>query len=327
VTIPMTRWIIALYTLAAAALLIMSPAAFADTSKLVFVRGGNVWIANTDGAEARQLTTLEPGTYNALAPAISQNAQWVAFSAYRKGSFKQLYLLPSSGGTAKPLRPKGIGAAWDPSFSPDGKSLLFVGMSKHRIEKRDGYELSYATVSVSLMDLETGRVRQIVSHPNTFLDAGSVYANPSFSPDGQMIAYQHSGSDVSGGFSVVNRHGKSVFMFPQDPQNSDPYWRPQFFPDGKEILCYSPRTSWGGGSVESQRDNIYQVNMSTRQANRIAGGCNPTFVDGGKAIIYEGWPPGPREIGSKPDLWRLDLAPGAQPRKILTDAAQPAGQP
>ena len=323
----MTRWIITLCTLVAAALFMMSPAAFAGISKLVFVRGGNVWIANSDGTEARQLTSFEPGQYIDLGPALAPDGQWVAFSLTEKGRDKQLYLLPSRGGAVKPLRPKGIEAARSPSFSPDGKSLLFVGRSHQRVEKKDGYEASYATMSVSLMDLKKNSVRHIISHPNTFLDAGRLYAKPSFSPDGQIIAYQHIGSDVSGGFYVVNLQGKRVFQFPRDPQHSAPYWRPQFSPDGKEILCYSPATSGRDGAIEKQGDNIYLVNMATRQVRGIAGGWNPTFVDGGKAIVYEGWSPDRWEIGFKPDLWRLDLAPGAQPRKILTDAAEPAGQP
>ena len=322
----MTRWIITLWTLVMVALLMMSPAAFAGASKLVFVRGGNVWIANTDGTEARQLTFYDPDKHTALAPALSPDGQWVAFSVHQKGSYRQLYLLPSSGGPVKPVRPTGIGAAWDPSFSPDGKSLLFAGMSQNRVEKRDGYEVSYATMSVSLMDLEKGRVRHIVSKPDIVLDvSGNVYAKPSFSPDGQMIAYQVSLSDVSGGFYVVNLQGKTVFKFPRDPQDSDPYWRPRFSPDGKEILCYSPATSEGGGSVKNQQDQIYLVNMATQQARRITGGWNPTFVDGGKAIVYEVWPPERwervRNSMVKPDLWRLHMAPDAQPRKILTDAS------
>jgi Tol biopolymer transport system component len=312
--------------LVAAALFMMSPAAFAGTSKLVFVRGGNVWIANTDGTEARQLTSFEPGKYNSLRPALSPDGQWVAFSIRQKGRDKQLYWVPSRGGAVQPLRPTGIWAAWSPSFAPDGKSLLFVGMSQYRVDKK--YEdLSYATMSVSLMDLKEKGVRHIVSIPDLSMNAGHVYANPSFSPDGRKIAYQHSGTDVSGGFSVINLQGQTVFKFPRDPQNSDPYWRPQFSPDGKEILCYSPPTSGSEDAIEKQGDNIYLVNMATRQARGIAEGWNPTFVDGGKAIVYEGWSPDGWNIGFKPDLWRLDLAPGAQPRKILTDGAEPAGQP
>jgi Tol biopolymer transport system component len=323
----MTRWIITLGILVAAALLIMSPAAFAGTGKLVFVRGGNVWIANTDGTEARQLTSFEPGQYNNLGPALSPDGQWVAFSMPQKGRDKQLYLLPSRGGAVQPLRPAGIWAAWSPSFAPDGKSLLFVGMSQYRVDKKYGEDLSYATMSVSRMDLKEKHVRHIVSTPDLSMNAGHVYANPSFSPDGRKIAYQYSGTDVSGGFYVINLQGQTVFKFPRDPKNSDPYWRPQFSADGKEILCYSPQGTLESGSVEKQQDPIYLVNMATQQARRIAGGWNPTFVDGGKAIVYEGWSPDRWEIGFKPDLWRLDLAPGAQPRKILTDGAAPAGQP
>jgi Tol biopolymer transport system component len=267
----MTRWIITLCTLVAAALFMMSPAVFAGTSKLVFVRAGNVWIANTDGTEARQLTLFEPGKYNSLRPALAPDGQWVVFSIRQKGSDEQLYWVPSSGETVKPLRPTGIWAAWDPSFSPDGKSLLFVGMSQPRVDKK--YEdVSYATISISLMDLKNGCVRDIVCVPDNPMHTGRVYANPSLSPDGQVIAYQHSGSDVSGGFFVVNLHGKTIFKFPRDPQHADPYWRPQFSLDGKEILCYSPEGSLGGGSVEKQQAPIYLVNMATRQARRIAGG-------------------------------------------------------
>ena len=124
----MTRWIITLGILVAAALFMTSPAAFAGISKLVFVRGGNVWIANTDGTEARQLTSFEPGQYNGLGPALAPDGQWVAFSLMGKGRDKQIYLLPSRGGAVKPLRPKGIEAARSPSFCPTARaSCLSAG--------------------------------------------------------------------------------------------------------------------------------------------------------------------------------------------------------
>ncbi|MCX5893034.1 MAG: hypothetical protein NTW80_08705, partial [Deltaproteobacteria bacterium] len=62
--------------------------------------------------------------------------------------------------------------------------------------------------------------------------------------------------------------------------------------------------------------------------NILALGSKPTYVDHGRAIGFERWP---RERGVagaplKADLWRLELKPGAKPKMIIADAAEPAGQ-
>ncbi len=219
------------------------PALAAEQAKLAFVRGGNIWIADSDGANARQLTH----SHKDRGPAVSPDGKWVAFysGVGEETGFGQIFLIPSQGGIIQQFRHPEIQGGEHPTFSPDGKSLLFVGLSDLKVKKERGSELSFATMSLSLANLASGAVRRITSNPNTLLDTGYVYSNPAFSPDGKLIAYQESGSDVSGGFEVLNLQGQKIFRFPKNSRDATPYWRPQFTPDGKEILCYSPATDSG----------------------------------------------------------------------------------
>lgn len=290
----------------------------AGGSKLAFVRGGNIWIANSDGTGARQLTS----TGQDSSPALSPDGRWVAYTV-RDGDRIAIGLVPAQGGKAKMLTLPGIAQAWSPAFTPDGKSLAVV--TRFNIKKRrvDGEDQEYATHAVSLVNLKTGKVKQVVATPDHFIDAGDMYEAPAVSPDGRRIAYQESGTDVSGGFVVVNRQGKQVLRFPRDPdQDYRPFWRPTFSPHGRRMLCFSMAIS------EGEKTYIYLVDLNTLKATRVTQGYYPTFVDGGKAIVFERWTetgkPGPDSL--KIDLWRLDLEPGAVPRLILKNASRPAGQ-
>ncbi len=294
----------------------------AEKDQLAFVRGGNIWIARTDGREARQLTFSQKDQ----GPALSPDGRWVAYysGAGEETGFGQVFMIPTQGGMVQQFRHAGIQGAEYPAFSPDGKSLLFVGLSNLKVKKVKGVsDQSYATMSLALADLASGAVRRVVSHPNTLLDVGYIYSHPAFSPDGRLIAYQESGSDVSGGFVVIDLKGQRRLRFPHNPRDAAPYWRPQFSADGREMLCYSPATTPG------QKDVVYLVNLATLQKTRVTEGSSPCFVDQGRAIVFERWP-GNRWTAQGPvqsDLWRLELTPGAQPRKLIADGGQPAGQP
>ncbi|MCK9377599.1 MAG: hypothetical protein M0P73_15805 [Syntrophobacterales bacterium] len=310
---PIIAWCIAIGLLGG-----VHPAQAATASRLAFVRGGNIWIADSDGGGARQLTF----SHKDLGPALSPDGRLVAyFSGVGEDTgYGQIFMIPSQGGVIQQFRAPGILAAEHPAIAPDGGSLLFVGLSDLKVEKARGRDLSYATMSLAISDLRTGAVRQVLRQPHSLLDTGYVYSNPAWAPDGRFIAYQESGSDVSGGFVVINLKGQKVFRFPRN-RKAAPYWRPRFAPDGQAILCYSPATS------SDKEDLIFLVNLKTGRKTLLALGSRPTFVDGGRAIVFERWP-ATRWTGVgnvKSDLWRLELSPGAKPRKIVANAEQPAG--
>ncbi len=67
--------------------------------QIVFVYAGDIWIVDSQGGDARKLTShkgLE------LFPKLSPDGKWVAFSAEYSGS-RQIYVMPSGGGTPRQL--------------------------------------------------------------------------------------------------------------------------------------------------------------------------------------------------------------------------------
>lgn len=193
-------------------------------------------------------------------------------------------------------------------------------MSDIQIKKKGDSEIISATASINVLDIESKEIKTIIKSSDTFLDAGYVYSNPSFSTDGKFIAFQHSGSDVSGGFSIVDLKGRVIFSYPKKSTDSRAYWRPQFTPDGKGILCFSPAIS------EEGKDQIFLIDIKKGTKKLIAEGSNPTFACGGKAIVYEKWTNKWSSDGSaKSDLWFLELKQDAEPKVIIKNASQPSG--
>ncbi|MCX8031648.1 MAG: hypothetical protein N3A59_08755 [Thermodesulfovibrionales bacterium] len=199
--------------------------------------------------------------------------------------------------------------------------LVFIGISDLQFSFVNGKENVYATVSINTLDFKNGNIQRIIKSSNVLLDAGFIYSNPSFSPDGKLIAFQHSGSDVSGGFSVIDLDGKTVFNFPKDKTDATPYWRPQFTPDGKGILCYSPAITI------NEQDKIYLVDLITGKKRFVTEGSNPTFVCGGSKIVFERKnSKGNQKVSKKIDIWSLELKDGSKPKLIIQHASTPSGR-
>lgn len=92
-----------------------------SANHLVFVYGGDLWLANRDGSSPRQLTNHPAAEF---APKFSPDGNWIAFSASYDNN-TDVYLMPVSGGPAQRL-------TWHPGadtvngWSPDGSKVLFA---------------------------------------------------------------------------------------------------------------------------------------------------------------------------------------------------------
>jgi len=319
-----TRGFIAL-TVVAAVLSLAAAAGAADgegsaAEMVAFVREGNIWVARVDGTGERPLTDF--GACGG--PAFSPDGKQVAFhcrgdqDVYPDTGFGQIYLVEIAGGEPRRLKFDGILAAEHPAFSPDGKSLVFVGLSEVRKQGEDDEAQVFATLSVSIADIQSGKTRAVLRHKNAMLDAGYIYSHPAFSPDGQWILWQQSGSDVSGGFHIADLKGKTLFRFPSKGEDPTPYWGASLALDGQTVLCYSPATS------DNSDDTIYVVDRKTQKKAEVTTGAGPVFVLNGAAIVFERWTNRWTEKASS-NLWILELKLGAMPRRIITDASEPAG--
>ena len=287
---------------------------------VAFVRQGNIWVAKVDGTGERRLTDF--GACGG--PSFSPDGKKVAFHCraekdlYPDTGFGQIYLIETAGGEPRRRKFDGILAAEHPAFSPDGKSLVFVGLSEVRKQGKEDEAQVFATMSVSIADIQTGKIQAVLRHKNAMLDAGYIYSHPAFSPDGQWILWQQSASDVSGGFAITDLKGKTLFRFPSKGEDPTPYWAPSLANDGQTVLCYSPATS------DVSDDTIYVVDRKTGKRVEVTTGASPAFVRNGTAIVFERWDNrwSDRALSN---LWILELKPGASPMRIITDASEPAG--
>lgn len=297
-------------------LLVVLLAGNAAARGLLFVRDGSLWIADSHGRGQRKFDCFAGQPIDSAAFSPDGKLAVVAAGRDELTGLAHMFSLPVNGQGPQPLSMGRIRAAYCPAFSWDGKSVVLVGASDAR-RTGDTWSVTLATMSVAVVGLQGGRVRTILSTPDAVLDAGYIYSNPSFAPDGRRIAYQESGSDVSGGFVIVDLAGRVEFRYPPGGSNYPPFWKPQFL-DAHRVLCWSPDASGGG------KNAIFVVNLKTGARRRLTMGANPTLVDRRRAIVFERW----SEAGnarSASDLWRLELTNGARPVRIISNGREPAG--
>jgi tricorn protease len=121
---------------------------FPDINKdlVVFVYAGDIWSVNSNGGEARRLTSHLGFE---LFPKISPDGKWIAFSAEYSGN-RQVYVMPSTGGAPKQLTwynsvgvmpPRG---GWDNvvlDWTPDNKNILIRSNRSPLGDRRGKYFL------------------------------------------------------------------------------------------------------------------------------------------------------------------------------------------
>lgn len=155
--------------------LLLFPDIYKD--KVVFVYGGDIWLASSSGGTARRVTS-DPG--RELFPKFSPDGKWLAFTGQYDGNFN-VYVMPSDGGqpkqltfyqgSARPLSDR-MGVLNEViGWTPDSKSIVFLS----RRDASNGWIKRPYTVSLD------GGLAQPMP-----MDEGGLL---SFSADGTKIAY------------------------------------------------------------------------------------------------------------------------------------------
>jgi Tol biopolymer transport system component/DNA-binding winged helix-turn-helix (wHTH) protein len=157
----------------------------AGASKMVFSsnRGGSleIWAANGDGSNMRQLT----GGGNNTQPAISPDGNWVVYRSVRNDA-GLLWRVSSAGGEASPFTEKP--ATWA-RFSPDGKLIAC------------GYRID-GTIKLTILNAENGQPVKFFDLPPT----ANLNNGFRWTPDGKAVTYRDWNNgiwrqDLSGGTS------------------------------------------------------------------------------------------------------------------------------
>ena len=167
----------------------------------------------------------------------------IAFGSNRDGN-GEIYVMAADGGNLRRLTNNSDGD-WNPSWSPDGKRIVFTS-------KRDGHFMhGIPTDEIYVMDANGRNQQNLTNNP-------SYETSPSWSPDGKRIAFD---SNRDGRFNfeiyVMDADGGNVQRLTNNPDpNGHPDDRyPSWSPDGKRIVFSARRE----GHVVHNWDTTYEI--------------------------------------------------------------------
>jgi dipeptidyl aminopeptidase/acylaminoacyl peptidase len=171
-----------------------------------------LWVRQTNGKRPIQLTSPP---LEAAFPRWSRDGRRIAFSAAESPDKPmRLYIVDADGGPVKPAIPSAGGSQGYPSWSPDGKTLIYGIVSTSLREE----------VYIRVADLTTGKVTKLEGSDGLFA--------PRWAPDGSMIAALPFSGDRNLMILNLNHHRWQAAA----ARRVD--W-PSWSPDSRSVLCRS----------------------------------------------------------------------------------------
>jgi Tol biopolymer transport system component len=162
---------------------------------------GQLWRARSDGQEKIQLT---PDNFDVFLAHWSPDGKQLALMAREPGKAWQIYLVGAEGDNLRPLLKESRNAA-DPSWAPDGQSLVFG-----RVNDFMGKENAARTLHI--LHLDTHQIDEVPGSNNLF--------SPRWSPDGRWIAALTLDQRQVRLFDVASRTWTTLPV----PSGADPVW-------------------------------------------------------------------------------------------------------
>ena len=169
----------------------------------------NIWIMNADGSNLRQLTDTD---YNSIDPEWSPDGALISFSSDRPGTGKtELFIMEPDGSNVRQIT-DGADLGGRNDWSPDGRLMAFYSGPQG---DKDIYVIDAACAYLP---------RGCIAAPVRLTDGGN-NKGPSFSPDGQWIAFA-SQIDGDNEVFIIRIDGSDIRQLTQRPlADWQPRWR------------------------------------------------------------------------------------------------------
>ena len=229
-------------------------------SRILYVSNGRVYLIDSDGADARTITSGQ----TALSPVWDPDGRHIAYSQLDDRGWR-IMIGDLATGQARALATGGLNET--PVFAPDGKSIVYahggengtdlmvanpfantrarqitVGRGTINVSPSfspDGRQMVFTSDrlghnEVYLMDADGSNAELLT--PYNFGDQ-NYRSNPDWSPDGRQVAFQ---SRINGEFQImtITLRDRSVKQLTSEGRNEDPSWAP----DGRHLVFTSTRT-------------------------------------------------------------------------------------
>jgi TolB protein len=263
-----------------------SGTAGAAASRMLFVSGGRVYRADSDGHD---ITPLTPAGQTALSPVWSPDGRRIAFTQLGEGR-GGIVVQPVAGSGSFVAPGSQTALNITPAFSPDGRTLAFA----HSDERGTDIYTANVTERCCAQRLTVGRYADNLS--------------PTFSPDGRRIAFISTRAGPPQLYVMAADGTDQELLAPFDFGATGSTNAPEWSPDGASVVFHREVS----GSPQ-----IFLVDVSGRRVRQLtSSGRNedPTWAPDGRHVAFISDRSGRRQI------WILDIETG-RVRQLATPGA------